>query len=89
MLNTEEMDELSIGMSNFDRSIDDGFAEALQDSPGKVFGRHSGYNFNGRVYFCDGQFHEEIWVHGSRRETVSADTLQELMDEVCDRYGSE
>lgn len=74
-------------MSNFDHSIDTGLAEALQARPGKVFGRHAGWNFNGRVFFSDGRFHEEVWVYGSPRETVSADTLPELMEEVCYRYG--
>jgi len=89
MPDTEQMAELSIGMSNFDHSIDPGLAEALQDSPGEVFGRHASWNFNGRVFFSDGQFHEEVWVYGSPVETVSADTLPELMEEVCYRYGSD
>ena len=84
---TEEMEEIDLGMSNFDGAIDDGFAEALTARPGGVFGRHAAWDFNGKVYFEDGQFHEEVWVYGSPRETISASTLRELMDSVCDEYG--
>lgn len=87
MPNTQEMEELELGMSNFDRSIDEGFAEALQARPGEVKGRHAGWNFNGQVYFHDGKFHEEVWVYGSPRQVISADTLSELMDDVCAEYG--
>lgn len=88
-MTTEGMEEINLGMSNFDGSIDDGMAEALRAQPGKVFGCHYGWNFNGSVYFYDGMFHEEVWVYGSPRETISANSLPELMDAVCDKYGSD
>ena len=84
---TQEMEELGLGMTNFDGSIDDGLAEALQERPGQVFGRHAGWNFNGLVYFANGKFHEEVWVHRTPRQIISADSLRELMDAVCDEYG--
>lgn len=86
---TEQMEEIDLGMTNFDGTIDDGFAEALMERPGEVFGRHAGWNFNGQVYFKDGQFHEEVWVYGSPRQTISAPTLPELMEAVCAEYGHE
>jgi len=87
MPSTQEMEEIGLGMTNFDGSIDDGFAEALQASPGKVMGRHSGWNFKGLVYFYGGKFHEEVWVYGSPRQTMSAGSLRKLMDAVCEQYG--
>ena len=90
MLNTQKMTELNnLGMTNFDGTIDDGLSDALQAQPGKVFGIHAGWNFNGRVYFNDGKFWEEVWVYGSPVDTISADSLLELMDAVCDRYGND
>lgn len=86
-MRTENMREIDLGMSNFDYSIDEGFEEALRESPGEVFGRHAGWNFNGRVYFFDNQFHEEVWVYYVQQETISADTLEDLMRAVCERYG--
>lgn len=87
MPSTETMAELELGMSNFDGSIDTGLAEALKEKPGQVFGRHAGWNFNGRVYFHGGKFHEEVWVYGSPRATFSADNLRDLMEDVCSEYG--
>ena len=81
------MREVEFGMSNFDGMVDNGMAEALIVEPGQVFGRHHGWDFTGRVYFHDGKFHEQVWVYGSPRETISADTLEELMQEVNSKYG--
>jgi hypothetical protein len=86
-INTYDMDELDLGMTNFDGTIDDGFAEALKESPGGVFGSHSGWDFYGEVFFFDGKFHEEVWVHNSAREIITADSLEELMVEVSSKYG--
>ncbi len=83
------MREVGFEMSNFDYEVDDGMEEALTAEPGQVFGRHASWNFNGRVYFHDGKFHEQVWVHGSPRETISADTLEDLMREVNSEYGAD
>ena len=89
VLNTSDMEEIELGMSNFDHEIDEGFAEALKERPGLVCGRHAGYNFNGIVYYADGMFHEEVWVYGSPVRIVSEETLEELKESVCDAYGYE
>lgn len=87
MLDTLQMTEINLGMTNFDGSIDAGFAEALQAQPGKVYGQHSAWNFCGCVYFYDGKFHEEVWVYGSPRKTISADNLRDLMTAACEEFG--
>lgn len=74
-------------MSNFDCVIDDGMEDALRT--GGCYGKHSAWNFNGDVWFQDGQFHEWIWVYGSPRALVSASTLRELMQKANWRYGSQ
>ena len=38
-------------MTNFDHVVDDGLEEELITNEGKVYGIHSGYSFNGRVYY--------------------------------------
>ena len=81
------MKEINLGMSNGDGSIDDGFAEALKEAPGEVFGNHYGWNFCGNVYFKDGQFHEEVYIYRVLQEMISAGTLEDLMTDVCDKYG--
>lgn len=83
----QQMEEIELSMSNFYGHIDEGFAEALQARPGEVFGRHAGWDFNGRVYFYGGKFHEQVWVYGSVRAVISADTLRELFDAVCEQFG--
>lgn len=84
---TKNMEEINLSMSNFDREVDSGFAEALEEKPGKVFGRHHGWGFNGRVFFEDGKFHEEVWIYGVPKEIITAGTLEELMEEVSNKYG--
>jgi hypothetical protein len=54
-----------------------------------TFGEHCGYNFHGIVWFEDDQYHEEVCVHRNVRGTYHADTLEELVQEVNSKYGSE
>jgi hypothetical protein len=83
------MDEIDLGMSNFDHTIDKGFESALREQPNKVFGRHSAWNFNGKVWFDGKMFREEVWVHRVPQETVVEPTLSQLMEEVNSQYGYE
>lgn len=85
--NPLSMREIDLVMSNFDLTVDDGMAAALMAEPVDLFGRHAGLNFNGIVYFRDGKFHEQVWVYGTPRETISSNTLEELMIEVNSAYG--
>ena len=54
---TDGMEEIELGMSNFDETVDDGFAEALRAHPAKVYGYHSAYNFSGKVWFFEGKYY--------------------------------
>jgi hypothetical protein len=73
-------------MSNFDHEIDDGLEADLRA------GMKSGYaamNFYGRLWFRDGKFHCQVMQHYKHTTTISADTLQQIMDEACERFGAE
>lgn len=83
----EHYTEISLGMTNFDHSIDDGFAEALQS--GDVYGRHAGWEFNGIVWWDGTQFRERVSRYGVPREVFSAPTLEELMRVVNATWGAE
>src|SRR5260370_37964870 len=74
----DDYQEIDLGMTNFDGSIDDGLDEALRT--GKVFGRHAGWEFNGRGWVQDGQFHEAGSRDRCHVDTISGATLQELME---------
>jgi len=78
--------EIDLGMSNFDHEIDKGFEDAIKAE--SCFGRYAGWNFNGRVWWDD-CFHCEVWTYCIQRETIHADTLNELMEKVSDEYGWE
>jgi hypothetical protein len=77
--------EISLGMSNLDQSIDEGFEEQLRSR--RVWGRHAAWNFNGHVWFENGEFHEEVWRYGQPVASFSEPTLAELMETVSDEYG--
>jgi hypothetical protein len=77
--------EIDLGMTNFDHSIDPGFEQRIRAE--KVWGRHSAWDFNGRVWFEDGVFHEQVWTYGTPDDHFTAETLTELMEIVSDVYG--
>lgn len=79
--------EVGLGMTNFDHSIDSGFEDALRSGEGRVWGRHAGWNFNGRVWYEDGKFHEQVWCYRVPVGELSAGSLEELMRVVSDEYG--
>ena len=74
-------------MSNFDHSIQEHVATAIKDQP--LYSAYVGWNFCGKVWWQDDQWHCEIWTYGSYRQTISGDTLQEIMDEVSSEYGQD
>lgn len=86
---TKGMREIPLGMSNFDHTIDAGLEEALRQEPGDVYGTHAAWNFNGRVWFAGGMFHEEVWRYGGPIEVLRAETLQDVKDAACAQYGAE
>lgn len=75
------------GMSNFDHTVDEGFEDALKAE--KVYGRHSGWHFNGEVWWDGTEFRERVWVHRMVMKTVAASSLKELMALVNDEFGWE
>lgn len=74
-------------MSNFDHEINESVATAIKGQP--FFAQYAGWNFCGEVWWdaaaelwcC------EVWQYHTHVATISADTLEEIMEEVSDRYG--
>lgn len=81
-----EKESCGLSMTNLDLSIDDGLGAALR--AGKR-GNHFARNFCGDLWFADGKFHEAVHRYHSHVGTYSADTLEELMNEINSIYGSE
>ena len=74
-------------MSNFDHEIDIIVQEAIKNKP--FWSAYSGWNFYGKVWYQDNLWHCEVWTYQSYSETFSAETLEEIMSDICDNYGSE
>lgn len=73
-------------MSNFDHTIDVAVAARLQEEP--AFAQYSGWNFCGYVWWDKGAqtFNCEVWHYNAPVEVVSG-SLEEIMDDVSDKYG--
>ncbi len=90
MPDLESMDELDGVYSNcFHEGVDHEVASELKANPGKAYAQHAAYNFCGYVWFSAGQFHEQIWVHRRMVEVLSADEIEELIENANDQYGRE
>ena len=80
-------EEINLGISNFDNSIDDGLEEVLRGR--KVYAQHSAWNFCGYVWYDESAFYEEVWIYGKPREILIAESLSDLLKLVNDKYGWE
>jgi len=76
-------------MSNLDHSIDEVVAKRLK--AGKLVAQYAAWNFCGTVWFCKKRKQWACMVDRYRVTicTIFCDTLQEIMDECCRRFGSE
>lgn len=74
-------------MTNLDHSIDYDVAEQLKKE--EAIAQYSGWDFCGYVWWS--REHErwmcEVWQYHSPIEVVEAETLEEIMSEVCSKYG--
>jgi hypothetical protein len=89
MKSLKQANWLEVGevMSNFDHTIDENIEKKLQAIPG-TYATYPGWNFFGYVWY-DGEkktFICEAWQFGNSIEIVEG-TLQEIMDEISDKYG--
>ena len=79
--------EIELEMSNFDHTIDNGLAELLKENEGKVYAQYAGWNFCGYVWFENDKFVCQVWCYKSPQEEIIADTLEEIMDMVSEKWG--
>lgn len=79
-----ELDEV---YSNFDHKLDGEVAELLK--AGDSFSRHAAWDFNGSVWFdlASDKWLEEVWVYGSIVETLAGDTVEDVIQQACGKYG--
>jgi len=74
-------------MSNFDHEINHQTANRIKGT--KHFSRYAGWNFNGKVWWDNGKWNCEVWCYGSFQTTFTEDTLEEIMEVVCEKFGSD
>ncbi len=73
--------------SNYNHVLQDGpVAERLQAAE---VGTHAAWNFNGRIWFKDGLYHEEVWRYRSPVEVLTNADLAALIASVNEKYGTE
>lgn len=72
-------------MSNYDGLVMEETVSAIKGN--KFYSHYSGWHFNGKVWFQDNRWHCEVWQYHSHMETISANSPQELMTNVSDKYG--
>ena len=82
----KDMESVGEAMSNFDGKINEGMEEKLKS--GKFYGTYPAWNFHGTVWF-DGVFKCGIMQYHHHTATIEGESLQEIMDEACERYGTD
>ena len=82
----ENLESLGTVMSNFDSLIEPGTEEKLK--AGGCYGEYTAWDFWAAVWYEDGQFQCMVKRYRSHVATLSADTLEEIMAEACQNFGS-
>lgn len=85
-LHEDPLPEVEPDMSNFDHKVEPGAAEAIAD--GKHMANYAGWNFHAYAYLgAEGVYVADVHVFHTHRSFETADSLEELMTVVSDRYG--
>ena len=74
-------------MSNFEHTIDKEIEQKIKVQ--KLYAQYTGWDFYGYVWYDNNKWNCEVWQYGSHDDTVTADTLEEIMEEVSMGYGSD
>lgn len=77
-----------VGYSNYSHEWDEAFEPTALVERG-VVAPHTAWDHFGAIWWQDGQFHEQIWVHGAVLAVVSERSLQSLIRRVNDEWGEE
>lgn len=82
-----DYDYVGTVMTNFDHSIDEDLAKKLKRR--KWYSQYAAWDFCGYVWWDrkTKDWNCEVWSYHVHRETVSANSLQEIMDKVSEDYG--
>jgi len=71
--------------SNLDNTWDLDVADVIRQNGKRAC--YPAWDFWGEVWWDDGKWHCEVWVYRTARETITSDTIPELMRRVSDKYG--
>ena len=71
--------------TNSDHSIDQAVVSLIKGQ--KLYADYTGWNFYGKIWWEHKRWFCEIWTHRCHRETMSAKTIRELMNDISDKYG--
>lgn len=83
----DEIDEncSDVLMSNCDRKIDQEVAQKLKEH--QAVADYTGWNFCCTCWYEDGKYYAAVYRHGVHRNTFDAETPEQLMELVSNRYG--
>ncbi len=75
-------------MSNCDHQVNRDVENRLRNNPGLVAG-YPGWDFHGNCWYSaeENKWCCEVWCYGQRQEVMKADSPEELMEVVSEKYG--
>jgi len=75
--------------SNVNHELDEAVKSQLQVNPNILYAQHSAWNFCGYIWYDGNKWKEEVWQYKSPVALEKHYTIEELIDEVNDIYGSD
>lgn len=75
--------------SNFDHELETEVVEQLESNPNLFCAQHAAYNFCGYIWFDGERWREDVMRYGQTVDHIIANTIEELITEANERYGTE
>jgi len=83
----KKLESVGVIYSNSDHKLKKVVLDKIKCAP-NVFAEHCAWDHWGEVWYEDGMFHERVWTYGIIRKVFNNESVEELIEEVNQEFGS-
>ena len=81
--------EANFNISNSDHTKSDRDFANKELKGKKLFCPHAAWNFYAYIWHENGKFYEQVTRYGEHLETINGDSVEDVYNQACEKYGKE